>query len=424
MSLSLMLTACSLSGRDWKYFAEPSSETVREALQFDNSSGEIWNINLRHARSIATPTSVRPCCAFGDDQQVKIGAVIMPFYEQANTVGIDDLGVHAFDGGIAALQKNQLSGKRSFENDGIIYTRRGGFIDTAHVRDSADLTVALFFKIFPQLGESFTLQLHPELGPRNIVFRKTELSHLSSRRRWLLAANLAARLAYQLAEAHEIAQWHGYRSFSMWSEEVSAYSPEDIFSNMMGSRLAMALIVRNLAQNKTLFNQNMTLWFKAGLKELEPATRTQTEAMMNIIDGSWWDSSIPLPEKFMVLKRHYNLGSTQTPNLVSLSEIKGHKRQDEVVNLISKPADPLILSLPDSLYGFDLDQMAELQLHIDQQYHSSFAHIPEVLWKDQPIVPVNFARIAAYDTAEDDKILEQIKARKQQSQQQKPAESE
>lgn len=409
MSLSLILAACSLVAREWGYFVEPSRETVREALQFDNSSGEIWSLNLRDTRSIDIPVSVRPCCAFGNDQKVKVGAVKVPFYEQANTLDIYGLGMHAFDGGIIALQKNQLSGRQSFENNGIIYTRRGGFIDTAHVRDSADLTVALFFKIFPRLGESFTLELHPELGPRDIVFRETDVSHLNSRRRWLLAANLSARLAYQLAEAHEIAQWHGYRSFTLWSEELSAYSPEDIYSNMMGARLAMALIVRNLAQNKTMFNQNMTLWFKAGMKELEPVSKKKTQAMLDIVDGSWWQSNKPMPEKFMLLKRHYNLGSTQAPNLVSASEAKNHSRWNEVKALFNEPAIPLLLSVPDSLYGFDLDLMAEIQLHIDEKYYPAFTHIPESLWKDQPIVPGNFALIAAYDKAEDDLILKQMK---------------
>ena len=409
LSLSLMLTACSFSAKDWGYFAEPSRETVREALQFDNSSGEIWSLNLREASSIAIPASVRPCCAFGNDQKVKVGAVKVPFYEQANTLDVYSLGMHAFDGGIVALQKNQLSGRQSFENNGIIYTRRGGFIDTAHVRDTADLTIALFFKIFSRLGESFTIELHPELGSRKIVFRETDLSHLNSRRRWLLAANISARLAYQLAEAHEIAQWHGYRSFALWSEELSAYSPEDIYSNMMGARLAKALIIRNLAQNKTMFNQNMTLWFKAGMKELEPASKKQTQAMLDIVDGSWWQSEKPMPEKFMLLKRHYNLGATQSPNLVSASEAKKHDRWGEVKKLFKEPVIPLLLSVPDSLYGFDLDQMAELQLHIDEKYYPAFAHIPESLWKTQPVVPVNFSLIAAYDKAEDDKVLKQMK---------------
>ena len=409
LSLSLMLTACSFTAKDWGYFAEPSRKTVREALQFNNNSGEIWNLNLRDAGSIDFPTNVRPCCAFGNDQKVKIGSVKVPFYEQANTLDVNRLGMHGFNGGVVSLEKNQLSGKRSFENNGLIYTRRGGFIDTAHVRDTADLTIALFFKIFPRLGEEFTIELKPELGPRDIAFRETDLSHLNSRRRWLLAANLSARLAYQLAEAHEIAQWHGYRSFPLWSEELSAYSPEDIYSNMMGARLAMALIVRNLGQNKTMFNQNMTLWFKAGMKELEPVSKKKTQAMLDIVDGSWWQSEKPMPEKFMLLKRHYNLGSTQTPNLVLASEAKQHDRWNEVKGIFKEPAIPLLLSVPDKLYDFDLDQMAELRLYIDEKYHHTFAHIPESLWKDQPIVPVNFALIAAYDKAEDDKMLLQMK---------------
>lgn len=144
------------------------------------------------------------------------------------------------------------------------------------------------------------------------------------------------------------------------------------------------------------------------MKELEPVSKKQTQAMLDIVDGSWWQSEIPMPEKFMLLKRHYNLGSTQTPNLVSVSEVEKHGRWGEVKDLFKEPAIPLLLSVPDDLYGFNLDQMAELQLYVDEKYYPAFSHIPESLWKEHPIVPANFALIAAYDKAEDDNILRQM----------------
>ena len=410
VALAGLLSGCSTSIKEWGYYAEPSKESVREALQKGGGSGEIWSLKLRDGSSIELPKSVRPCCAFGNDQKVKVGSVQVPFYEQANTLDLDGLGVHAFDSGILTYQQNKLTGRPEFEHNGLIYTRRGGFIDIAHVRDTADLTIALFFKIFPELGNDHVIELSPELGFRTIVFQKVDVSHLTSRRRWLLAANLSARLAYQLAEAHEIAQWHGYRSFVPWSEELSAYSPEDVYSNMLGARLAKALIIRNIAQNRTMFNQNMTLWIKAAMKELEPVEKHQTQALLDAVDGSWWKSDVAMPGKFMVLKRNYALGTTQHPFLVSAQQAGLlSKRWAEVKSLYEKPVTPLELTLPDSLYGFELDQIAQVRLYVDKQYQASFQHIPEYLWKDNPIIPVNFSVIAGYDKVEDDKALSQLK---------------
>lgn len=399
-----LLSSCTTKSGQWSYFTEPSKASVAEVLQDTDSSGDIWTLNLRDAQSIQLPVKVRPCCAFGNDQKVKVGPVKIPFYEQANTLDINGLGLHAFGSGVLSYQHDELTDSSRFEHNGLIYTQRGGFIDTAHVRDTADLTIALFFKIYPKLGEGHIIELIPELGPREIAFRPTDISHLSSRRRWLLAANISARLAYQLAEAHEIAQWHGFRSFVPWSEELSAYSPEDLYSNMLGGRLAKALIIRNIAQNETIFNQNMTLWFKAAMRYLEPVSQEQTQALLDVVDGHWWNSSIAMPEKYILLKRNYKLGSTQTPFLVPEDLAKSQPEFWKTIKpLYKKKKYPLILSLPDTMYGFDLDQMAELRLTIDKKYWDTFAHIPETLWKEQPITPVNFPLIARFDKEEDKK---------------------
>lgn len=50
------------------------------------------------------------------------------------------------------------------------------------------------------------------------------------RQRYQLAAWLAGHLAFEIAQWHEIAQWYGFQSVPGFSEEISAFSPEDLYS--------------------------------------------------------------------------------------------------------------------------------------------------------------------------------------------------
>lgn len=114
------------------------------------------------------PKGLRPCCAFGYDLRAELLGLPIPFYQLNNVVTADSLGHHQYNdhlySGLANL--TGLSG----ENNGIVYTLRGGFIDTAHVRDTADMTVYIFSQLLPKLGQAFTLNLGDELAERRLVF--------------------------------------------------------------------------------------------------------------------------------------------------------------------------------------------------------------------------------------------------------------
>ncbi|WP_143362482.1 DUF4056 domain-containing protein, partial [Escherichia coli] len=111
------------------------------------------------------------------------------------------------------------------EHNGIIFTTQGGFVDTAHVRDTADMTVFIFTRLWPRLGQAFVLSPgRDELAQRRLVFRAFTPPS-SVRDRYVLAAEISARLAYQLAVWHEIAQWYGFESVPGYPETVSAFSP-------------------------------------------------------------------------------------------------------------------------------------------------------------------------------------------------------
>ena len=402
----LLISACSNS--DWQSRAYPSEVAIASALDATPDSALLNAFSIEDFPLARLPEAVRPCCAFGNAQKVKIGSVQVPFFRYANTLDANKIGPHSYEAGTFSFAKGSPNGQRGSENNGQIYTLRGGFIDLAHVRDTADNAIALFYRIHPQLGQAIKIQLPSEIGPRFINIDAIDVSELNPRQQSELAASIAVRLAYFMAEAHEIAQWNGYRSWAPWSEEVSAYSPEDIYSNMLGAKIALALLNNNLTMTRELYNQHMSTWLDASMNWLEPVSRQQTNALFDITDGIWWDSEQAMPSKFMLLKRHYLLGDQQSPYLVPQHLAEQHPLWDQVESLYQGDPQAHHLSLLSTLHGIDIEAISELVLYIDEKYQGSFSHIPEYLWRDG-VRHKNFRALSYYNQQQDIVELKQFR---------------
>jgi len=372
------LIACTSSG--WQMRAQPEPSAIVAALNTNPNLDFMPTLTLKGYPSIEMPKTIRPCCAFGNHQKVSIGSLKVPFFRYANTIDISELGAHSYDAGTLSLQRSEPSDRKRREVNGMIYTLDGGFLDIAHVRDTADNTVALFYQIYPLLGQEAKIKIPDELGERYIHLKAFDVEKHSAIERWHLTAFIAANLAFTMAEAHEIAQWHGYRSWKSWPETVSAFSPEDLYSNMLGAKITLALLVNNLAMTEELYDQHMTSWLYETIVKLKPLTKSQSNELFDAIDGHWWDSSVPLPNKFMLLKRDYQLGDVKLPLLVptSLIDISDETSSLSTINFVE--AKPSPLALPAKVYDQDISEIAEIILTIDEPYQKSFSHIPEALW--------------------------------------------
>ncbi len=115
-----------------------------------------------HPGELSPPESLRPCCAFGYDLHVRAVGIPIPVYQIGNVLTLDSLGKHHYNDSALGAVKNLLG--LSEEQNGLIYTRRGGFIDIAHVRDTADYTFYLFNRISPTLGQAGRIFYSEELG--------------------------------------------------------------------------------------------------------------------------------------------------------------------------------------------------------------------------------------------------------------------
>lgn len=256
------------------------------------------------------PDRLRPCCTFGHDLRVRALGVPIPLFRLGNIVDPAQLGRHRYNGGSTGFVGGFFGSDA--EKLGLVYTRRGGFIDTAHVRDSADNTLFLFSRIWPRLGEAWTLTLEPELAERRIAFAAFA-PPASPAERYALAAQLAARLSFQIAVWHEIAQWYGYRTVRSFSERSSAFSPEDLYSNALGARLSLMVELQGDADSVRHYDAALTRLLPRALATLAAVSADETRAALDRLDGCWWDSRARLPARFLLLYRDYDVSSRRLP---------------------------------------------------------------------------------------------------------------
>lgn len=297
-------------------------------------------------QKLPPPEALRPCCAFGYDLHVRAVGVPIPVYQIGNVLTLDTLGHHHYNDSALGAVKNLMG--LSDEQDGLIYTHRGGFIDIAHVRDTADNTFYLFSQIYPKLGQQWRLFYSEELGLRRVQLNAfTPPAGMTQR--YTLAAWLAGKIGFELAQWHEIAQWYGFQSVPGFSEEISAFSPEDLYSNLLGARLAINVILQGHAGSVDDYNKAMDAEIHNALVGLNVGTRAETESMFRQVDGDWWNSKRRVPDKFLVLKRNYMLSDTRYPTPVPFER-----------------AQPYQLTMPTAIAGFTLADLGELQIYKGQ----------------------------------------------------------
>ena len=391
MCLVFLFPGCATKRPMWAVTVNPKPPAVLAALEQDPYYPYRGDIDPVQLPQFNPPMRLRPCCVLGMDVKVSVKTIPIPLYHIVNIVDPETLGPHTYDAGFFGgygTDKNVGTN----ENNGIVYTCRGGFVDTAHVRDYSDLTLFLFFHFFRHLDTSFDIDLRGELGPKVILVDFVEVKG-GRFERARVALRLASWTAYQLSLWHEIAQWHGYREFSLFSEEPSAYSLEDAYSNLVGISIANALVYSSLVFNDNQYGRNFDTWCKATLETLGAVSREESRMYMAEVDGLWWDSKQRLPEKFFVLKRNYTMDAFQVPSLISRPFFK------KTDTPCPCPVDeiPLRIGVHDTLYGEPISNWVHISLFVDEIYKPSFAVGTAFNTHTDAITPDEFRAIAQAD---------------------------
>ncbi|MCT4666249.1 MAG: DUF4056 domain-containing protein [Flavobacteriales bacterium] len=235
---------------------------------------------------------IRVCCSFGDGIKMKA----FPFKKISSITAYPLIGNHKYLG----------SPK---ENNGIIYTQKGGFIDLAHTRDYVDWTAYWysFIHYYNDLDTIIVKKLGKEAGSKTI---QIDLRKKLSENEMI---SLAGSIAYDLSIWHEVSTWFGASSVPLIHEKNSSFSPEDQYSNLLGVVIGMEAIKSPLDFN-TAVTQILDRYL---LKMIPSVTIEETKNAFKKVDQLWWDSRKSIPNRDLVLKRYINTQNELLPWLIS-----------------------------------------------------------------------------------------------------------
>lgn len=364
-SLLLSLLAGCATAQKWSGDAPVTGDLVAREISPELSDDELHAADVP---DIPLPRHLRPCCAFGTGLRVTLMSLPVPGVELANVTGVDELGAHQFDNGTIAFESSRPGGSLiNDERNGLIYTCRGGFIDTAHLRDWADWTLAIGAHIARHLETGSVLELSDEGGRRRVVLAPVPAGILAAHGRRAVAVPLAQWVAFQLSVWHEIATWYGWSALRMFPEEASAFSPEDLYSNLLGIRIAGTLVYGHGVASEAAYNENMNITVARMLRRLGALSADQGREAADAVDGLWWDSRVALPARELVLRRSFDIGTTLTPWLVTDASVSNAPRS-RIAEACAGRDTPVRLANPDTCAAGTVrfDSLATIEITVDE----------------------------------------------------------
>lgn len=365
LGLVASLTCASACASKQSWEGGPIARPELLALEFSPLLiDEDWAFDVP---TVAPPRRLRPCCAFGTDLRVEVGAVPVPGFSLTNVIGAEDLGPHQYDNGAIALEQSRPGGSAiTLERNGLVYTCRGGFVDIAHLRDWSDWTLYLSTRIADTLETGTTIDLPYEGGTRRIVTQPVRALLVAGYGRLPLAVPLAQWLAFQLSVWHEISTWHGWSSSTLFSEQASAFSPEDLYSNLLGIKTAGVLIYGNAVTSEAAYNESMNVAIAGLLQRLGGCPGEIGRMAMRSVDSKWWDSRVALPNKRLVLRRNMDDGSVLWPWLASHAT-PGGELNGKVAEYCGRKDQPVPLQMPDDYSGVPFSEIVRIEITVGDE---------------------------------------------------------
>jgi hypothetical protein len=176
---------------------------------------------------------------------------------------------------------------------------------------------------------------------------------------------MAQWLAFQMSIWHELATAYGWASIDFYPEYVSAFSPEDLYSNLLGIKIAGGLLLRTgSAATDSVYDRNMDVWLQATLKYLAPVSAEAGQEAMYLVDGIWWDSKARLPNPRLVLRRNLDAGEEIVPWVVSRA-YHSLEMSAWIAQQCAGNEQPLVLRRQESLRGVKFSDFVTLQIDVD-----------------------------------------------------------
>lgn len=231
---------------------------------------------------------------------------------------------------------NHTCSNGGFEKVGMLYTCNAGFIDLGHLRECADRTRYCFDQIKTALElkkPNFCFDLIEPATyfvyityPSNWDKQNTKTKEKISRE---LSADLAQYIAFRSTIYHEIITWYGWSCVGLFPETPSSFSPEDLYSDLLGSRLACSVLKQDCVLD---FNMEMKGLLSKEIRRLEARQKEVAKMAYDSAKGHWFNGAgYPFIE---MKKRNFDIGQSGflTPWLVA-GICSGKAEPQEVPNL-------------------------------------------------------------------------------------------
>lgn len=197
----------------------------------------------------------------------------------------------------------------SKEKLGIVYTCKAGFIDLGHLREAADRTRYAARTLYPVLlnkQKYCTLKIIEPSRYHLTIRYPNEWDILSPKRERAIAREVAIAYGQYLAHTsliwHEIITWYGFASSGIFSENISAFSCEDPYSDVLGTHLA----VKALRDTSKPYEQAMTDLIYETLEQLEVQPAAVAKRAAKSVHDKWYEGGYYLFVKMK--KRNFDVG--------------------------------------------------------------------------------------------------------------------
>ncbi len=223
------------------------------------------------------------------------------------------------------------------EKNGLVYTTRGGFIDIGHVREAADRTAYIVRIVHENLDKNQTDFSFEVIEPARyfVTIGFPECwDRLDENRKQEIITDISIRLGQYLAQTtliwHEMVTWFGYTSTAFFSEHISAFSWEDPYSDLLGTRLATLA----LRDTERTFDDAMTGLLDEELQRLGVQPAAVARRAVRKTKGKWYKGGSYFFAK--VTKRSFDTGRDDgfiTPWLVPLIDPNSHPEPCPAPNL-------------------------------------------------------------------------------------------
>ena len=351
LALAAALLASSGCAPRWDSALQANTQQVARALSDPADIGQPFD--PKTVPKLDPPDALRPCCAFGEDLKAKVGPVPVPGYQIGNIYGPKDIGPHGFNKGDLTRERN-----------GLLYTCRGGFIDLAHVRDNVDRTTYLAMQIVKALPGELRLELWDEGTKRRVLLKALPAGLMRREGRWATATAIANYVNYQLSVWHEIVTWYGWESVPGIAERVSAFSPEDLYSNALGGNLAVGIIVNRETRSREQYDESVQAWIAEGLRRLGAVDKGQARAAMRAVDGLWWDSQQRVPDMKLVTRRNLAIAEPLTGWIVG--ETLGKAAPPEIAGMCQGQPPPLKMQVPTKVGEVALAELVTIEFEFNK----------------------------------------------------------